>query len=422
MRICLVASGLSERNRFLQPWRYLLGTARGLTERGYEVVLLTDRHSAAGEGRLAGLPLLACRGTRWPAHDPIQLARTLGAKAMLWHVGRTSLLAPSLLPRMPGEAPPIIGIWTCPLYRASELLALGPGMLLRAPHLSAAHVLGLLVRDRAICDVLLAGQPCGLVVECEHTRARLVERGVPGEQVHVVRPAIDPLWFRTQLVPDARRAARRAMGYDDTELVIGTFGPAEPLRGLPDLLSAVAAARVERPELRLLAFCRHRGGQAPEEGAIPPRGAGLSEPGWAQLVLGWQDPAELTRKLAACDLIVLPFRLVSSDVPLSVLEAMALGKPVIVTKVGCLQELVPRGTGVTVLPGAPGALAEAILLLARGPGLRAHLGAAARARAVRWQAERGEARWEQLLREATERPSSTWRAQTEPARAPRQLY
>jgi glycosyltransferase involved in cell wall biosynthesis len=120
-------------------------------------------------------------------------------------------------------------------------------------------------------------------------------------------------------------------------------------------------------------------------------------------------------------MIALPFRLLSSDVPLSVLEAMALGKPLVVTDIGCLPELVPCGTGLVVPPAAPKKLAEAILLLARGEGLRAHLGAAARARAARWQAERGEAKWEHLLRQASGRAASASRAQMGPARAPRRV-
>ena len=422
MRICLVASGLSERNRRLQPWRYLLATACGLAERGHEVALLTDRASGLmADGALEGLPVRTCGGTRWPDRGALQLARSLRAEALLWHVGLTSFTAPALVPRVASGTPPIIGILTSPLYRPRELLRLGLGPLCRAPRLSGAHLLGLLVPNGAIGRALQAGSLCSLVVECESTRARLLDRGVAADRAHVIRPAIDPLWAGTRLDPDERREVRGAMGYADEDLLIGTFGPAAPLRGLPDLLSAVAAARAERPDLRLLAFCRERPGEAPDGRALARQVTRLGAEGWAQLVGGWMAPAALARGLAACDLIALPFRLLSSDVPLSVLEAMALGRPVIVTGVGCLPELVPRGTGLVVPPAGPRALAEAILVLARGEGLRACLGAAARARAARWQADRGEAKWDQLLDLATERALSTWQAQTGPARAPRHV-
>ena len=428
MRICLVASGLSERNRRLQPWHYLLATARGLAERGHEVALLTDRASGlAADGALEGLPVRTCGGTRWPDRSVLELARSLRAEALLWHVGLTSFAAPAPVPRVSSGTPPIIGILTSPLYRPRELLRLGLGPLCRAPRLSGAHLLGLLVPDGAIGRALRAGRLCSLVVECESTRARLIDRGVAADRAHVIRPAIDPLWFGTRLDPDERREVRGAMGYADEDFLVGTFGPAAPLRGLPDLLSAVAAARAERPDLRLLAFCRQRAGrwqrtgEASDSRALARQVARLGAEGWAQLVGGWTAAVALARGLAACDLIALPFRLLSSDVPLSVLEAMALGRPVIVTGVGCLPELVPRGTGLVVPPAGPRALAEAILVLARGEGLRACLGTAARARAVRWQADRGDAKWDQLLDLATERALSTWQAQTGPARAPRHV-
>lgn len=423
MRICVVASGLSVQNRCLQPWYYLIATARGLADCGHEVTLLTDRASIPSvEGQLDGLAARSCRATRWPSQETVQLAQSLHAEALLWHVGRTTFLVPPLLPPVPSDAPPIIGIWTSPIYRPRELLRLGCGALGRAPRLSGAHLLGLLVKSASICGPLRAGWLSGLVVECEHTRTRLVELGIAKQRIHVVRPAIDPLWFRAQLDADGRRAARRVMGYGDDDLVVGTFGPAEPLRGLPDLLSAFTAVRAERPNMRLLAFCRQRGSGEVEGDLLASGTAGIGGEEWGRFVGGWMPPSRLARSLAVCDMIALPFRLVSSDVPLSVLEAMALGRPVIVTDVGCLTELVPRGTGLVVPPAAPRALAEAIHLLARGQGLREHLGAVARAHAVWWQSQRGEARWEQLLGQISGHASSTWQARTERARAPRHVY
>jgi glycosyltransferase involved in cell wall biosynthesis len=240
--------------------------------------------------------------------------------------------------------------------------------------------------------------------------------------VHVIRPPVDPLWLGTQLSTDECRKVRRELGYRDDQIVVGTFGPSGPLRGLPDLLTALAIARAERPQLRLLAFCRQRPGEVTRQGsALARQIARLGARGWARFVEGWMSPHMLARCLAACDLIALPFRLLSSDVPLSVLEAMCLGRPVVVTDVGCLPELVPRGAGLVVPPAQSGALVGAILVLARSEGLRAWFGAAARARAARWQYDRGDAKWEQVLTAATEPASSICPARMGAAKAPRHV-
>jgi glycosyltransferase involved in cell wall biosynthesis len=88
------------------------------------------------------------------------------------------------------------------------------------------------------------------------------------------------------------------------------------------------------------------------------------------------DVAEL---LAASDLFVLSSR--SEGLPLSVLEAMAAGLPVVASSVGGIPELVLEGeTGFLVPPGDPQRLAGAIERLLDDPPLRRRLGAAGRTR------------------------------------------
>ena len=64
--------------------------------------------------------------------------------------------------------------------------------------------------------------------------------------------------------------------------------------------------------------------------------------------------------------------------PVSLIEAMAAGRPVVATRVGGVPDLIrDRETGLLVPPRDPAALAAAIQELLDDPGLRARLGAAA---------------------------------------------
>jgi glycosyltransferase involved in cell wall biosynthesis/uncharacterized membrane protein len=86
--------------------------------------------------------------------------------------------------------------------------------------------------------------------------------------------------------------------------------------------------------------------------------------------------------LAAADILVLSSR--SEGLPISILEAMAAGLPVVATNVGGVSELVGDGaTGFLVPPGDAKALAAALERLRRDPPLRKRFGAAARRRAER---------------------------------------
>jgi glycosyltransferase involved in cell wall biosynthesis len=88
------------------------------------------------------------------------------------------------------------------------------------------------------------------------------------------------------------------------------------------------------------------------------------------------DVAEI---LASSAIFVLSSR--SEALPVSVLEAMAAGLPVVATRVGGVPELVVDGeTGLLVPPADPRALAAALQRLVDEPELRARLGAAGRAR------------------------------------------
>jgi glycosyltransferase involved in cell wall biosynthesis len=88
--------------------------------------------------------------------------------------------------------------------------------------------------------------------------------------------------------------------------------------------------------------------------------------------------------------------------PLSVMEAMAAGRPVVATSVGCVPELVFDGTGLLVAPGDVAALSTAMLRLARDPSLARRMGAAAARRAhEHFNISVTARKYEQLYRELT---------------------
>lgn len=97
------------------------------------------------------------------------------------------------------------------------------------------------------------------------------------------------------------------------------------------------------------------------------------------ILRGGVTPDEVKRRLAHAD--VLLHASVAEGIPNVVLEAMACAVPVVATDVGGTSEAVRNGVeGILVAPRDPAGLAEALLLLARDPALRARMGAAGRAR------------------------------------------
>jgi glycosyltransferase involved in cell wall biosynthesis len=111
---------------------------------------------------------------------------------------------------------------------------------------------------------------------------------------------------------------------------------------------------------------------------------------------GWLDRKAAEGLLARASVFVLPSYV--EGLPMSLLEAMAMGCPVVATCVGGIPDIVEDGVnGLLVRPGDPHALAGALARVLRDKALASRLGEAARATvADRFTAERSLARLEKI--------------------------
>jgi glycosyltransferase involved in cell wall biosynthesis len=116
--------------------------------------------------------------------------------------------------------------------------------------------------------------------------------------------------------------------------------------------------------------------------ALPAVAAAVQEDGLFGRVELVGARADISELLARSDVFVLSSR--SEGFPVSILEAMAAGLPVVATNVGGVAEAVEDGeTGLLVPAADPEALARALERLVSHADLRRRLGAAGRARALR---------------------------------------
>ncbi|WP_313138153.1 glycosyltransferase, partial [Paracoccus jeotgali] len=135
------------------------------------------------------------------------------------------------------------------------------------------------------------------------------------------------------------------------------------------LIAALARLRHTHPDARLALV-----GTGPEEAAIRARVARLGLEGVD--FLGHRD--DVADLMAAADLVVLPSAF--EGLPLVVLEAMALGTPVIATRIGGVIEAVGPDHPWLVPPGDPRALARAMADALDDPAARAQAAAQQSAR------------------------------------------
>jgi glycosyltransferase involved in cell wall biosynthesis len=194
-------------------------------------------------------------------------------------------------------------------------------------------------------------------------------------------------------------------GYDLTNPVrILSVGRAVAKKGYDDLLEALA----DLPPTLAWRFDHVGGGPLRE--ALQAKAAEL---GIAQCITwhGAQPRDRVIAHLREADLFVLASKTAGDGdrdgLPNVLLEAQAMGLPVVSTDQAGIPELVRSGeNGILVPPGSPVALAEAIASLARDPARRAAMGKSGRTRIeTAFAAEAGLDRIEALLREAYRLPS-----------------
>ncbi len=95
-------------------------------------------------------------------------------------------------------------------------------------------------------------------------------------------------------------------------------------------------------------------------------------------MLGWIAGEDKVRAFERAAIYCLPSY--SEGLPVSVLEAMAAGLPVVSTAIAGTPEAVAEGeNGFLIVPGDRAALADRLIRLARDPSLRSGMGGAGRA-------------------------------------------
>jgi glycosyltransferase involved in cell wall biosynthesis len=198
------------------------------------------------------------------------------------------------------------------------------------------------------------------------------EKGLPERKVFPIRNGIDLTRFNpTYLAPIG---LKRSIGFEDSDPLLLVVGRLEPQKGHHVLLDAVRAVCQEFPRARLACI-----GDGALRSELEGKARSLELEGVVRF-LGYQS--NIQDWLAAADVTVLPS--FWEGLPITALECLAAGKPMVATSVdGTPEVVVNEKTGLTVPPGNPELLAAAICRLLKEPALRVRLGAAGR----RWVEE-----------------------------------
>jgi glycosyltransferase involved in cell wall biosynthesis len=165
----------------------------------------------------------------------------------------------------------------------------------------------------------------------------------------------------------------RPLRHTAEDFTILYFGPLSIFRGIDVLLSAFKIVRKTFPETHLVLLAR----ESKRKNYWFKKAEKLTN---VDIVAGILDQKELVTQLGHASVVALPFKFWPQvECPLTILEAMAMEKPVITTSIGAIPEIINNGeNGILITPGNSKVLAKATIELLRDKDLSARIGKNAR--------------------------------------------
>jgi glycosyltransferase involved in cell wall biosynthesis len=219
----------------------------------------------------------------------------------------------------------------------------------------------------------LAAHTTALIAVSPQVRDDLVAlRIAPRERFAVIRLGIE-LDKRVAAEQNGRLESRRYLGIPDQRFAVGWIGRMTSVKRTDDVLVAFKRVRDSGVDA-----CLCMVGDGPDRPQLEQRAHELGVMR-DTLFLGYQE--DVAPYYAAFDALVLPSS--NEGTPVSAIEALAAGRPVVATRVGGVPDVVREGEdGFLVEAGDTEQLAERLVRLARDPQLRERMGEQGRERVL----------------------------------------
>lgn len=194
-----------------------------------------------------------------------------------------------------------------------------------------------------------------LVYVCESQRGFWRARALRARREAVIHNGVDIERFVDRFAPEETARLRQAHGFSAADYVVGLCAVMRPEKAHADLLQAVMRLRVSGIDIKCLFI-----GDGPERPAIEAQIRAMGLEGHVRIT-GFM--ADVRPAIAACDAMALVSHHVETF-SIAALEAMALGKPMVMSRVGgAVEQVTPGDNGYLFERGDIGALADALYRL-----------------------------------------------------------
>ncbi len=212
-----------------------------------------------------------------------------------------------------------------------------------------------------------------IIVSSKRLSNHLESMGIAQEKIDVIPSGVDTHLFRPM---ENRRVEqlKQSLGFDRNEPLILYFGPLSTFRGIDTLIAAMPIIQNKLPNARLVVLGR---GRKVKNESWPRHAISSTR---VTPVMGILGQETLIQYLSIADVVVLPFKFWPQvECPLTVLESMAMEKPLITTWIGAIPEIVHDGeNGILIPPKDPKEIADKVISLLQDKRLGIEIGKKAR--------------------------------------------
>jgi glycosyltransferase involved in cell wall biosynthesis len=212
-------------------------------------------------------------------------------------------------------------------------------------------------------------KPDRVLAISQEIRQAIIDGGGPLNRVQVVYSGID----FSSITPTTGGEIRTRYGLQSGQPLIGAVANLFPRKGYEYLVKALAEIRMVIPDIHCLIL--GEGDHAYHQNLL--HLITMLDLNSAVTFAGFQP--DVLAHMVDFDVVVLPS--IMEGFGMVLLEAMAMGKPIVASKVGGIPEAVEDGvTGVLIPPAHSGKLAEVLVFLLKNGSLRRSMGEAGRKR------------------------------------------
>ena len=208
----------------------------------------------------------------------------------------------------------------------------------------------------------------------ENVAKSLHKLGIASEKISIIPPIVDIHRFAFN---EENAIAKENLGLDPKTPTILFVGSTKPVKNLDTVINAFAVVLREIPGARLIITTELAHAQHEQRTRLLMNM--IQEKNIEDKIIQLGIVDNMPELMAAADVLVAPFLDTNgpSDYFQAVLEAMAVGRPVVVSAVGGMPEIVDEQVGVLTDPDDISGIASALINLLRDPELRQTLGQAA---------------------------------------------